>query len=171
MNGLASCFPVFSMFFPLWAAPLPHCDISVPYWLLLDLQHPLSLACLAQGIFTPLSPLVIDPPVSLFTFTMKYKIRGFGVNRGTKAEFQLRIVLVALWFLSTRVHYFPVKHLIYVHSVSTQQFFFLQKLSIFSHFNNEKYLVGLLFSITWKKSLSSVAFWKACLLLQPGDQY
>lgn len=135
--------------FLLWAAPpLPNHDITVPYWLLLDLQHPLSLACLAQGIFTPLSSLVIDPPVSLFTFAMKYKIRGFGVNRGTRAGFLLKIVLVALWFLSARVHYFPLKHLIYVHSVSTEQLFFPQKLSIFVIFTRKKYLVGLLFSIT-----------------------
>lgn len=122
-------------------------------WLLLDLQHPSSLACLAQGIVTPLSSLVIDPPVSLFTFTVKYKIRGFRVNKGTRAGFPGYLMI-----LFSSVHYFPLKRLICVLSVSTQQFVFCKVIHL-CHFNEKKILVWL-FSYLKKSLWSPFCFGK-----------
>lgn len=104
MNGVASCFPVFSMFFPLWALPPP----SVTLVFLIDFCSTYSVPSLwYTSLFSvsgseqlhPLSSSVIDPPRSLFTFTAKHEIQGPVVNKGMRAGFLLKIVLVTLWFV------------------------------------------------------------------------
>lgn len=158
MNGAALCFPVFLTFSLMSSSSPTQCDFSVPYRLLLDLQRPLSLACLSLSVSSSgrLHPFVF---ISYWSTYISVYIHGGTWDPRSRSQQRNEGRVSAEDCPGYLVICLP--RLIIFLSAKRIQFY---------RFNSKKASCRTPF-FNYFESLVSIVFWKVCLLFQPGDQY
>lgn len=152
-------FPCFLHVLSFMSSSPTQCDVSGPYWLLLGLQHTVSLACLSFSVsssgqlhsFVFISYWSAYISVYIHIEIWDPRSRSQQRNEGrVSAEDCPGYLVICL------------PQLIIFLSATAIQFY---------HFNKEKNILRDSFFQLLSESLVSIVFWKVCLLLQPGDQY